>query len=188
MFFTTKQQRFVTLALLLFFIFPSFVTAAPYFINPGFEEDLTGWFTTGTVTVEAEYPKGSTTVKPYEGSHMAVMDGTSGGSSLSQTLDGLSPGTEIAISFYYYNLGGNLDVIVNDTTYDVATGNSQDWMFWSQTVTPTEDGKLTVTLSQGGGRSCLDNFSPVPLPSAIWFLGSGLIGIGALRFKNKILR
>ncbi len=177
------------IGIFFFLFFQSIAMGAPFFINAGFETgDLTGWDSSGSVSVVTSYTKGSTTVSPFEGDYMAVMSGSGGGSTLSQTLDNLTAGEEITISFYYYSLGGGLELTIdNGTTYTYTVssgGKTKGWQSYSIDV--ETNGSLKITLSQTGGVVCVDNFSPVPILSSIWMLGTGLILLGILRFKNKI--
>jgi hypothetical protein len=43
----------------------------------------------------------------------------------------------------------------------------------------------TSSGSSGGRESWVDNFALVPIPGAVWLLGSGLIGLFMLRRKFR---
>ena len=55
------------------------------------------------------------------------------------------------------------------------------------TVTGIGPQYVTISLTGSGGYNYigLDNVKVVPIPAAGWLLGSGLAGLGLLRFRRK---
>lgn len=58
------------------------------------------------------------------------------------------------------------------------------WNYWAPTDTVSEYATIRL-LDNGDGTADVVIANPVPVPAAVWLLGSGLLGIVGLRRKNK---
>ncbi len=101
---------------------------------------------------------------------------------------------------YYQNLGGNLgDDLRGDQTVDDFTINNIHSVYWSGTLYPLFPNTAWLFGFGSGNQNgdVKDNncyawavmdgdVAPVPIPSAIWLLGSALIGlVGVRKYRNK---
>lgn len=109
------------------------------------------------VTIEASDPKSASTYFGTTGTYQNVVAG--GSPYMQPTLNPLASQDHFDIYLYVYN--GN----VLDTGFDPATD-------YAATVRVFANGDVVL------------NASPVPVPAAVWLLGSGLLGLIGIRRKN----
>ena len=140
--------------------------------------------------------------EPYEGNRSVDLSGNAPGS-ISQSID-TAPGTPYRVSFWMAGNpdGGDAvkDLIVTAQgiasgtftfTFDT-TGKSRDSMGWVMREFFFTATDVSTTLIFASGETdafgpALDNLrvDPVPIPAAAWLLGSGLLGLVAIRRRFK---
>ena len=82
--------------------------------------------------------------------------------------------TQIEISFGYF-YGQHLEFDVDDLTTYIGLEDIEEWRGW---VSEPEYGMIdSIQLEI--------ETVPIPIPGAVWMLGSGLVGLVALRRKKK---
>lgn len=144
--------------------------------NQGFElEDLTGYGSAGSVYVDTSFLELGLGVDPYAGSYMAILDSVEGDSGISTTVYGYD-GTD----------GSEL-------YFDLSLDADETFSFWWNFATTEEGGYLDFSLFfTVEDESVLSTWElgqaapvAIPIPGAVWLLGSGLVGIVGFRRKVK---
>jgi len=184
-----RYLTFVVGTLVSFLVYTGPAQAA--LVNWGFEAgSLDGWSTFGTVTPA---------VSAYDG--LAKPDAGAGNYYVQLTADGASSGVRQTIQldnsqsfrFWYQvakadEMDDKLLIFLNadGSTYDQkheVTGNTTGWATWTtQPLTAGID--YTITIGAYGIDAFVDT-AVVPIPPAVWLLGSGLVGLIGLRRRFK---
>jgi len=132
-----------------------------------------------------------------------VPDGTSTNSTMGQTVH-LDPGT-YELSFWYRPrtdvtgdngiMYGLWDSGITGTnlfgTADGTSSNITDWTQITHTFDITTPGDYTIAFAASGTANKLGGFidnaelNTVPIPGAVWLLGSGLLGLIGIRRRKK---
>ena len=166
------------------------IARANLVVNGGFETgDFTGWTLSGNT--------GDTFVSgsPYNfsGSYGAQLGPVGSDGYLSQTLP-TTAGTIYFVSFWLENEGGPLNSFTTywggtDVGPDLVNSNAFPWTYFSGYVSaPTNSTVLEFAYFQNSSYWGLDDVnvsSTIPLPGAVWLLGSGLVGLLGLRRFRK---
>jgi hypothetical protein len=184
----------VLLALAFSFLLVQAVGAAPLVTNGGFETgDLTGWSYSGDPNWF-----GFDVDTPHSGTYYAYFGEPGAMGVLSQSITTI-PNTYYNVSFWMWSYGVPPGDLSNQfqVKWDGAVAFDQTDILGDFPVVYTQYqftllASSTSTLLEFGMRNdpwftYLDDISvnPVPIPGAVWLLGSGLVGLAGLRRKFK---
>jgi hypothetical protein len=86
------------------------------------------------------------------------------------------------LSLWALNSGTMYDFVANGILMNAIPGNSAQWTVSSWLTA----GSYLLRLEAPVGSTYAGSVSAVPLPAAAWLFGSALLGLGALRRKQKV--
>ena len=141
-------------------------------------------------------------VVPYEGTKMMIINGAtiSGQDVWTQTVSGILPTTQYFFSTRVASIIPTAPAkmafyIGADKIGELQAGGGTAWeLFYgtwtSGTGTTADLALVNLNTAQNGNDFCLDDIrmdvtNPVPLPPSVLFLGSGLLGLGLLRYRRR---
>ncbi len=143
--------------------------------NQGFEQgDFSGYATSGSAAVASSFGSYS----PTEGGQMALLDSVAGDSGVSTSL--------------YLNTQGNPGTDGSLISFDIAANAGDtltfDWAFSTDDYAPFGDFAFISLVGTGpanGHYEVLAEITPVPVPAAVWLMGSGLLGLAGVARRSQ---
>lgn len=171
-----QADEFLSSQLLLDNLGGTAVLAPQSVTNQGFEQgDFSGYAaTSGSAAVVSSF--GS--YNPTEGGQMALLDSVDGDSGVSTSL--------------YLNTQGNPgtdgSLISFDITANAGDTLTFDWVFSTDDYAPLGDFafiSLVGTGAANGHYEVLAEITPVPVPAAVWLMGSGLLGLAGVARRSQ---
>jgi len=145
--------------------------------NQGFEQgDFSGYITSGSAAIVSSFGSYS----PTEGGQMALLDSVDGDSGVSTSL--------------YLNTEGNPGIDGSLIRFDISANAGDtltfDWVFSTGDYAPYSDFAFISLVDTGAANGHYEVLAeitpaPVPVPAAVWLMGSGLLGLAGLARRSQ---